>query len=205
MGTWKSQNCWLWIKRSFVHVSVYQVSSIVKYHWTNWYNRLFKSLSLHIIVLQMLSWRRNNWLFCRSPSIPVSALLSQSLTALIPPWNYYHFILISEIFLYILEVSSSNYCCRQKGSLTDNNIGQVFSGVTHNSTRWEHEKAKIVDFESNVHLFMYLFIKCHLLSNTIEQIGIIGFLRVYLFTLLYCKCWVGGEIIGYFAEAHQFQ
>ena len=132
---------------------------------------------------------------------------SHDLTALLPPWNYYHFILISEIFLCILEVPSSNYCCRQKGSLTDNNIGQVFSGVTHNSTRWEHEKAKIVAFESisNVQLFMCLFIKCQLLSNTIKQISIICFFRVYLFTLLYCKCWVGGEIIGYFAEAHQFQ
>ena len=47
---------------------------------------LFQSLSLHIIVLQMLSWRRNNWLFCRSPSIPVSALLSQSKTHFICPF-----------------------------------------------------------------------------------------------------------------------
>ena len=92
------------------------------------------------------------------------------------------------LFYNILEVPSSNYCCRQKGSLTDNNIGQVFSGVTHNSTRWEHEKAKIVGFESNVQLFLCLFIKCQLLSNTIKQISIICFLRVYLFTLLCCKC-----------------
>ena len=75
-----------------------------------------------------------------------------------------------------MEVPSSNYCCRQKGSLTDNNIGQVFSGVTHNSTRWEHEKAKIVAFESNVQLFMCLF-KCQLLSNTIKQISIICFFQ----------------------------